>query len=241
VTFSRSFFDLQIRFAQKVSALAGIPLEQALLGHTNLYIRLGLGRAFDANHPVWNDFLVGFQAAQDRAGWTHHFFVSRGTPPETPGLVARSGCFSYARDICGRLRLHFENIDPPDRPPLGDERVAARQAELQKLFARSHRCEPENARLAGVSWLYNLPAYRRLFPQSYLASAAVAPDRFRNMPLWGQFLDRHGGVRPAPATEFLSRLARQRDMSNLASCFPLQALAVEAPLADFWLFHGIAG
>jgi hypothetical protein len=218
-----------------------MPLEQALLGYTNLYIRLGLGRAFDAKQPVWRDFLAGFEVAQDRAAWTHHFFVSCGTPPETPRVIARSGCFSYAREPSGRLRLHFQNNDPSGRAPLGDERVEARQVELRDLFAQAQRREPENARLAGVSWLYNLPAYRRLFPPSYLASAAVASGRFRNMPLWGQFLDRHGDVRPAPAAEFLSRLARQRDMTDLASCFPLQPLAVEAPLMDFYRFHGIAG
>lgn len=245
MVYSKAFFALQIRFAQRVSVLAGMPLPQALLGHTNLYVRLGLGRDFDANHPLWKDFLAGLPAAaadpEEAAAWTHNFWRTRGRLPETPGVVAHSGCFSYARAAGGLLRLHFENIDPPGQAPLGDGRLEARRAELRALLMQIHRSEPPDARLAGVSWLYNLPAYRRLFPASYLASASVAPARFRNMPLWGQFLDRAGGVRPAPAAEFLARLARQRDMTDLASCFPLQPLAVEAPVADFRRFHGIPG
>ena len=236
MTFSRAFFDLQIRFAQKVSVLAKTPLPDALLSHTNLYIRLGLGRTFDANHPIWKDFLAGFQAAKETASWTHKFVVSQGLPPQPPG----SGCFSYAR-VGDRLRLHFTNIEPPGEAPLSAARAEVRRAELKRLFAHALRAEPAATRLAGVSWLYNLPAYRRLFPASYLATATVAPDRFRNMPLWGQFLDRCGDVRAAPAAEFLTRLAAVSRMSDLASCFPLQPLAVEAPLTDFYRFHGIPG
>ncbi|MBS0220055.1 MAG: hypothetical protein JSR91_04855 [Proteobacteria bacterium] len=45
-------------------------------------------------------------------------------------------------------------------------------------------------------------------------------------------------VRPAAAL-FLDRLARQRSMDDLVQCFPLQPLAVEAPLSDFHAFHGV--
>ncbi len=93
--------------------------------------------------------------------------------------------------------------------------------------------------MAGVSWLYNVPAYRRLFPQTYLATAKIAGQRFRNMPLWGQFLDRHGAVRANLAAVFLERLARLDSMEHPVECFPFQPLAVEAPLADFYAFHRI--
>src|SRR5262249_59003357 len=47
VRYAKPFFDLQLRFAHKVGALAGLPLARALLEYTNLYIRLGLGHGFD--------------------------------------------------------------------------------------------------------------------------------------------------------------------------------------------------
>lgn len=56
----------------------------------------------------------------------------------------------------------------------------------------------------------------------------------------GSSSDRHGAVRAAAAALFLDRLVRQRSMDDLVQCFPLQPLAVEAPLSDFYASHGIA-
>jgi hypothetical protein len=61
-----------------------------------------------------------------------------------------------------------------------------------------------------------------LFPKSYLATARVLRDRFQRMPLWGQFLDRHGGIKQNRADQFLERLERQSSLENLDRCFPLQ-------------------
>ena len=93
--------------------------------------------------------------------------------------------------------------------------------------------------MRGTSWLYNLPAYRRLFPASYLASAAPVPAAWQRMPLWGQFPDRHGGVRPGPAALFLGRLDALASMDAAAGCFPFQALAVQAPAQDFYRHFGL--
>lgn len=239
MAFSREFFDLQIRFACRVAELSGMPLEQALLDYTNLYVRFGLGRGFDAEHPGWIDFLAGFRCAADRAEWTHRYFFLRDHRPGPPSAVATFGCFSYACEQRERIRLHFANAEPAGRAPLGVERIEARLAELRALFGHVKRTEHGIQRAAGVSWLYNLSAYRRLFPETYLATAKVASQRFRNMPLWGQFIDRHGGIRTDAAAVFLDRLSRQADMEHLPRCFPLQPLAVEAPLTDFYKFHRI--
>lgn len=234
------FFDLQLRFAHRVSDLSGLPLGDALLGYTNLYIRFGLGRAFDPRHPAWTDYLAGLARSADHTAWTVRFFETRQGLPAPSPAVASFGCFSYGRRDAGCLRLHFENADPDGEAPLGPERLAARRAELRSLLAHVEEAEPQAERLAGVSWLYNLANYRRLFPESYIATAKIAGGRFRNMPLWGQFLDRHGAVRAGPAALFLDRLARQHTMDDLAQCFPLQPLAVEAPLSEFHAFYANA-
>ncbi len=90
-----------------------------------------------------------------------------------------------------------------------------------------------------MSWLYNLDAYRRLFPISYLATAHAAAHRFQHMPLWGQFVDRHGAMKEPATRQFLARLERQSSLDGLERCFPLQALAVEAPVQDFYAFYGL--
>jgi len=91
---------------------------------------------------------------------------------------------------------------------------------------------------AGASWLYNLDAYRRRFPPSYVASARVVDHRFQHMPLWGQFLDRHGEIRTSMASRFRECLARQSSREGLDECFPFRVLAVEAPASEFHDFYG---
>ena len=93
--------------------------------------------------------------------------------------------------------------------------------------------------MIGASWLYNLDAYRRLFPKPYLATARVIHGRFRHMPLWGQFVDRSGNVKESVARQFLNCLARQSRLEELDQCFPFQVLALEAPVAEFYEFYGV--
>jgi hypothetical protein len=238
--YSQAFFDLQVQFACRVANLSGLTLEQALLDYTNLYIRFGLGRVFDRDHPGWRQYLDGLQHSADPRAWTYRFYLACPHDVEPPSLVASFGCFSYAKPDGERLRLHFENRDSSGHAPLSRERQWARLAELRALFAHVEQTEPAGLRVAGTSWLYNLPAYRRLFPDSYLASARAVSARFRNMPLWGQFVDRHGGVRRDAAETFLERLSRQAGLDGIDRCFPLQPLALEAPVADFCRFYSVA-
>ena len=235
--YTKSFFDLQLRFASAVAALPGMSLPHALLDYTNLYVRFGIGRAFDAAHPVWRDYLAGVERGGDLADWTWAFYRTRLPDEGPPAVVASSGCFSYARLGDDRIRLHFQNAEESGHSPLGAERRDQRLADLRALFEEVGRREPRAPSVVGASWLYNLPAYRRLFPQAYLATAVEVAPRFRNMPMWGQFLDRHGELRPAVAEPFLRRVSEQVSLQALAGCFPFQVLALEAPVSVFQAFY----
>lgn len=237
--YAKAFFDLQLRFAHKVAALSRMPLDRALLEYTNLYVRFGLGRDFDPARPAWREYVAGLQTAGDAAEWTYRFYLTRPAAARS-GIVATCGCFSYARLGDDRMRLHFLNVETDEHSPLGRDRAGQRRADLSALFEGVKRAKCSPLRVLGVSWLYNLEAYRRLFPPSYVASARVAePPRFRNMPLWGQFLDRHGQARTSPARQFLERLERQPGLDGLSRCFPLPVLSTEAPVEAFYAFYGI--
>lgn len=235
----KEFFDLQIRFAHAAACVVGVPLAQALLEYTNLYIRFGLGRAADRDHPVWRRYIDGLNGTTDIGAWTYRFFIDQANEVRPPSVVATFGCFSYACEHADRIRIHFDNVEPLAISPLNSERLSARLYELRSLFEHARRTQRNASKVVGVSWLYNLRAYRRCFPGAYVASARVAEPRFRNMPLWGQFLDRHGEVRPATADAFLQRLARAKSIDDLAHSFPWQALSVEAPIDEFYRFHEI--
>ncbi len=229
---ARAFFELQLAFARKVSTVSGLPLERALLDHTNLYIRFGLGRAFDPAHPRWREYVAGLAEATDPAGWTHRFYLAHPAPLAGPDVIARVGCFSYSRLADGRLRLHFESAEVGGQSALARDRAERRRAELRALFSPFGRTGDAAPTVVGTSWLYNLEAYRRLFPPAYLATARPITGRFRHMPLWGQFLDRRGEVREPLARQFLERLDRQTGLDDLDGCFPFPVLRVEASAAE---------
>jgi hypothetical protein len=110
---------------------------------------------------------------------------------------------------------------------------------LAALFASLRHSFRKPLRVVGASWLYNLRAYRRLFPESYLATAHVVQHRFRHMPLWGQFVTRYGEVRENIASEFRHRLRQQSSLQDLDCCFPFQVLSLEAPVVEFYDFYGV--
>jgi hypothetical protein len=238
--YARAFFDLQLHFAHRVAALSGLPLARVLLEYTNLYIRFGLGRDFGATHPTWCEYLAGLQDASDGREWTYCFYSRRPEATTAPPTVATRGCFSYARSSGGWIRLHFQNAETGGQSPLGVERLAQRLEDLRALFEHVRRSPGPPPQVAGASWLYNLAAYRRLFPDSYLATARVFGGRFQHMPLWGQFLDRRGEVREHMTRQFLERLDRQSSLDNLDQCFPFQVLSVAASALDFYDFYGIS-
>jgi len=239
VIYGRPFFDLQFALAEKASALSGLSLERTLLDYTNFYVRFGLNRDFDVEHSVWQAYLAGLKGSDDGRAWTHCYYLTRPHDVEPPGVVTVFGCFSFARRDTGRIRLHFGNAETGGHSPLASERRGERMAELRALFAHIRGTVREAVLVTGESWLYNLEAYRRLFPASYLASARVAPPRFRHMPLWGQFVDRHGALKRDPADRFLERLRRLPSLEGLSECFPFQVLELQAPVTDFYEFHGL--
>ena len=238
-TYRRAFFDLQLRFADGVAALAGLPRERALLEYTNFYVRFGLGRAFDPAHPGWREYVAGLRDQADAADWTYRFYTARGPDLGPPGIVATAGCFAYARRGEDGIRLHFRNAETDGRAPLAREARERRRAELAALFAEVARDPAHPRRVIGASWLYNLDAYRALFPPAYVRTARPLPGRFQHMPLWGQFIDRAGALRSAPVAQLLDRLGRQASLAGLDACFPLPALGVEAPVAAFREFYGV--
>jgi len=239
VTYAKAFFDLQLEFALRVSALSGLPLARTVLEYTNFFIRFGLGRGFDPAHPIWQEYLAGLPEAGDADEWTYRFYLTRSQGTGAPPVVATFGCFSYALSSGDAVRLHFENAEPDGSSPLGRDRVSWRLAELASLFDHVKQTQGHARQVLGASWLYNLEAYRRLFPKSYLASAHAIHGRFQHMPLWGQFVDRHGEIKERLTRPFLERIERESRLDRLEQCFPFQVLSVRAPVAEFYDFYGL--
>ncbi|MES2937190.1 MAG: hypothetical protein V4864_05890 [Pseudomonadota bacterium] len=228
------YFDLQLRFAAHYARIARMPLRDAVDSCTNLRRRFGLLEASGAAR--WEAFLRGIDGAarhEDVLQWACRFQASCG--PE-PAPADAFGCFSYAVPQDGVLRIHFMEPEPRDdtRGPLARACMQERVAELRALFAHARAHRPKAATVLGVSWLYNLDAYKRLFPPEYGASATVPafPLHLTGSSTWGQVLDHRQQLKPAMRDALLARLGAMTAEAPWR-VFPLQALAASCPIARF--------
>ena len=236
--FSKDFFALNLSFARRISEVTGQSLEQSLLNYTHLYLAFGLGRDFNPKDSIWQTYLHQVKNKSDLAAYTHQFYLRREAkyPKQEPENAF--GCFSYALWEGKRVRLHFRNATN-ERGVLQKRNIPERVAELRAMLAHLKKLVPVTSTIVGGSWLYNLEAYRRLFPKPYLQSAQVGNDEYQFIALWGQFLRYDGSVRQGLAQVFWEGLSKQSTLTGLTSCFPYQVLRLESPIQDFYIHFGI--
>jgi hypothetical protein len=230
--FAPAFFELQLRLARRVAELTPMPLEQALLEYTHLFIRMGCGRNPHAGNARWNEYLAGLKRHADAVAWTCEFRARARAWDTGPPLERVSGCFSYSRLAPARVRLHFYTDPASSESPLAAGQAPARRRELAALLGALGRTEPAT-QVVGQSWLYGVQAYRRLFPAAWLETARTVVPPWQRLPLWGQLVDRRGQVRPALQQRFMQQLEAATVVGQLAACFALPVVAVEAPARIF--------
>ncbi|HEY2658747.1 MAG TPA: hypothetical protein VGI79_03430 [Caulobacteraceae bacterium] len=239
------YFELQLLFAERLADLASLSLPEAVARYTNFHKRFGLGAVEDGPpSETWLRYaepLDRLGSTARRLAWTKAFFA--GLPEERPPTNRKSfGCFSSdPPDDAGVVRIHFLNKDAPDDPgPLSRAKMPDRRRELMSMFAFIRQAHPSAMQVRGGSWLYNLEAYRRLFPPEYGRSRTpmVGPRRLNGSSSWGQFLDRREAVKPDRRRAFLQNFV-DLDAAAPWLAFPIQPLITNAPVALFYAFYEI--
>ena len=242
--FPVGFFALQVAFARRMSTLVSAPLAETMMTTTGFYRMLDMPGDFDAGEPAWRALLerVDERASEsEQARAIHLYYMSR-----FPGILAHSrekrrwGCFGFDwRPAQSAIRIHFSNQERLEPGALSQERRAERQAELRAMFAVVRAERPEAEWVIGGSWLYNLEAYRRIYPPSFGASARATEPELQYMALWGQFLRRDRTLNTTRSASFRMRLAALDDPANNAACFPCQVLLTRARIGDFYSYYGV--
>ena len=241
------YFEVQLRLAQCMAELTGAPLGEMALRHTNLHRRLGFGvnPPGEDGAPGWRVFAGALETAPDL---TAQVALSQGTcaanPPEIPPLAGQTlfGCFAHdPPGDDGVVRIHFFNLDTDaEGGPLAGSKIDRRRAELARLVRHVREVHPEATAIAGKSWLYNLDAYRRLFPADYAAARTVAagPLHLTGTSSWGQLIDANERVRPEPRDALLAALPTL-DPAAPWLAFPFRVLSTRAPISSFVAEYGL--
>jgi hypothetical protein len=236
-----SFYTLQIPFATKVAGVLGIPLGEAFRCYTTFYSvakdnDAGLPQSewdFDPSHPAWVEFLAALAAGVNPAEYIYSRELA------AAGDTDVQQCFGYDYWPDQRcVRLHFGNS--PDGLALRAESWTARREELRRIFLRVAEEHPESSVVRGTSWLYHLPAYRRLFPGAFVDNLSSVGYLHQFTALWGQFLDRFGVVKPQLGDAFTTAVAAAKSMDELNGCFTHDVLATTCDIGVFYAEFGIA-
>lgn len=168
----------------------------------------------------------------------------------------RFGCFYYRyNEVSKTVAPHFFNAEAEEefvegkdvsKGPLSKEKLDRRKAELTEMFRDIRTKHPDAKYVRGKSNLYNLEAYRRLYPPTYeVGDVDYDPALWKgNTDIWGQFL---GGNNKAPgeygfkqelADGFLKK-AKEVPLERLVDAVPMPPRSAQADIQDFYDFYGI--
>ena len=239
--YSKPFFELQLIFAQKMADLSQQPFEQAVLESTAFYRILGLDWSFNPTHPVWQEYIQGFQQARDKVDFTYQFYLQRYDSIEKFSEEEHWGCFAYAYHPEHRMiHIHFSDEDRSIYGPLSRQRIDVRKAELRAMFQQILQRHPDVRVVQGGSWLYNWESYKRLFPQEFGQSAKKqARPGLSGRAIWGQFLRRGWKIHEETMAVFLQRVGQLERVEEYGGCFPYAVLLTVAPVELFYEFYGL--
>ena len=242
IQYAKEFLTLQVKFAQKIAEVSKQALPDVLIDYTILRMLFNLRVSHDISNPLWNAFIIGLELSDNSEDWTYNFYRQRMTvKPDVSDDRRFFGCFSYVYPWRGtkKLRLHFENRETSDRGTLSKERMAIRKSELSAMFRYIHANHPDVETVRGGSWLYNIPAYLRLFPPDYVKTAKPVGYETTFWALWGQFVARNGSIREPAASQFLGCLSKQQMIEGCLQCFPYQVLRPECSIETFYDFYNL--
>lgn len=241
------YFEVQLRLARRMAELTGASLGEMALRYTNLHRRLGFGVHKPEEPPAdgWADYARALEAESDPSGQLAlSQAICASSPPERLPLPGQTqfGCFACeVTTDDGAVRLHFNNVDTDEAGgPLASGKITRRRREMAALVRHVRGAYPEATVIRGKSWLYNLEAYRRVFPADYGASRVIAagPLRLNGTSSWGQLIDSRERVRVDVRDALLANLERL-DPEAPWLAFPFRVLATEAPIDRFAAEYGV--
>ena len=215
-----------------------------MFDYTNLYHALLINKVLNENNPKWIEYLDKVESSMEEDNFdellniTYYTYLQnlqssscREVAPEI-----QFGCFGYEIWENNRLRIHFENKDTERNcSSLHHSKIVNRYEELRRMFVFIRQNYNKAFTVYGRSWLYNLNAYRQLFPLKYLQNSEVASSRYamQRINLWGQFLNWNGDVKET-SWHFLSSISTSTSIEEVYNLFPYKVLVNECSVENFY-------
>lgn len=240
MVYPKGYLDIQIKFAQRFAVFSGKSIEEELIDKTSLYKLFGIKDwDFNFKNLNWQRYLE-FIKGEDLFESTYKYYLSIGEQESNKDEKV-FGCFTYEIDTSDdSIQIHFRNNDNSGYGALSRQRIDQRRKELKEMLEYVKKNHPEIRQVFGFSWLHNIEAYKRLFPESYYISPKVYSDWFRSAGIWGQFLDGEGNIKEDMVKEFLNKIEKAGSLDELRKCFMYYVLEPSAPIEDFYRFYNLS-
>lgn len=244
IPIKREYFELQFAFAEALAQATGRPLLEMAQKYTPmLYGNVATYDEATDTRTVLPD--ITEDTILDRS--YENYLKTVVEHPISYNRGTRFGCFYYDYDDESdtAVKLHFINAEYDTVGPLSSEKLESRTQELIDLLRSIKEKRPGTEVIKGNSWLYNIEAYLRLFPESYRESLKPNEDPSqwaRGTTIWGQFLDSDCGVKTELSDLLLERARTFKPdtpMTELLAPPLMLPLKGEGSIAEFYEKYGI--
>lgn len=248
--FPKELFNLQFEFAKALQRKSGGNLLDIIKTRTSS-LRFGLYEYNDDNTLKGEKPGLAEITEEGLADFAYENYLKEDGNPEPaeyhPEGSTRFGCFYYDHNKADNsLRIHFVNTEFDDVGPLDKSKIEERKREIKDMLADIKMNFPERQEINGLSWLYNLDSYKRLFPDSYTSNLQEEKGKFqwaRGTTIWGQFMDNKLTIKNDLAQELMKRVNNLMPDQELPDVFkegpPLMPpLKAQGSLQDFFeMYH----
>ena len=257
----QKFYELEFKLAKLMAKRTGMPLLDAVdtyasvvRNHIHTFNEEGDWEITGLEEGVTDENIL--EHSWKRSLERHTERNSTPTQYHEEGSF-RFGCHYYDvnEDAPDTINIHFFNaefeeewVDGKDisKGPLDKNKIDRRTHELTDMF-RDIRARYPNAKyVQGRSSLYNLEAYRRLYPDTYKVGEIDYDPKLwsQGTTVWGQFLGGNDkekgeyGFKAELAEEFLEK-AKTVPVERLADALPMPPHFVHGKIQDFYDLYGI--
>lgn len=249
----REQIDLRLKFAEAIAERKAMSLGDAVSEFTDLRQRLMTPPATEGMEDIeayvsrWRQVMSEIDEAPSHTALLKRLaeLYERADEKRPDRTSEEYWPFSYDYVPSEEsVYLHFGQMrfavpDSSQEPGLlALTRMEEQRAVLKRMFREIRDNCPAAKRVRGGSWLHTLPAYRRLYPESYGKNYTVRTGKFTGGGRWGQFLTRDGSVNKKLRDQFLANI-EHLDVEHLHKAFPIETRVVEAPIEDFYKEYGI--
>ena len=242
--FGKDYFELQFEFAKELQQRLGGLLLDVIKNFAPILRFNSFQYEGDSvkgvNHGVTEDNIVDMAYAKYLKTYNDELVEYH------PEEGSRFGCFYYDKDDDREvINIHFLNTEFDNVGPLDKAKVELRKKEMWDMLNDIKIKYPDIEEIQSVSWLYNLPSFKRLFPQSFLDNMKIDERDVlwgKGTTIWGQFFNNKYELKEDLTNELLQQLKELSVDKKLSEVFKntsllMPPLAIHGPIEDFYKMY----